>query len=38
MAREATIKRKGSDKPLIDTGTMRQSVHYVIEKKGNRKE
>ncbi len=37
--KEATIKRKkGSDKPLIDTGTMRQSVHYVIEKKGNRKE
>ena len=36
--KEATIKRKGSDKPLIDTGRMRQSVHYVIEKKGNRKE
>ena len=35
---DATIERKGSDKPLIDTGRMRQSVHYVIEKKGNRKE
>ncbi len=35
---DATIQRKGSDKPLIDTGRMRQSVHYVIEKKGNRKE
>lgn len=30
----ATIKRKGSDKPLIDTGTMRQSVNYKIGKKG----
>lgn len=28
-----TIKRKGSDKPLIDTGQMRQSVHYIIRKK-----
>ena len=35
---DATIEKKGSDKPLIDTGRMRQSVHYVIEKKGNRKE
>ena len=31
---EETIKRKGSDKPLIDTGRMRQSVNYVIEEKG----
>lgn len=30
----ATIKKKGSDKPLIDTGRMRQSVNYVIQKKG----
>lgn len=29
----STIKRKGSDKPLIDTGKMRQSVNYVIEEK-----
>lgn len=31
---EVTIKKKGSDKPLIDTGRMRQSVNYVITKKG----
>lgn len=31
----ATIKKKGSDKPLIDTGRMRQSVNYVIKKKGS---
>lgn len=30
----STIKAKGSDKPLIDTGQMRQSVHYVIKSKG----
>lgn len=29
----ATIKRKGSDQPLIDTGHMRQSVNYVIKKR-----
>ena len=29
----STIARKGSDKPLIDTGLMRQSVHYVITDK-----
>jgi hypothetical protein len=28
----ATIKRKGSSKPLIDTGQMRQSVTYELEK------
>ncbi len=28
-----TIARKGSDKPLIDTGRMRQSVHYQIMTK-----
>lgn len=27
---EATIKRKGSDKPLIDTGALRNSIDYVI--------
>lgn len=30
----ATIQKKKSDKPLIDTGQMRQSVHYVIQQKG----
>ena len=30
----ATIRRKKSDKPLIDTGKMRQSVNFVIKKKG----
>lgn len=33
--RESTIRKKGSDKPLIDTGRMRQSVNYVIKKKGS---
>lgn len=28
-----TIARKGSDKPLIDTGRMRQSIVYVIKEK-----
>lgn len=32
---ESTIKAKGSDKPLIDTGQLRQSVHYVIKKGGS---
>lgn len=31
---EVTIRRKGSDHPLIDTGTMRQSVKYKIGEKG----
>lgn len=31
---EATIKRKGSDTPLVDTGRMRQSVNFVIQEKG----
>ena len=26
-----TIAKKGSDQPLIDTGTMRQSVNYAIK-------
>ncbi|MBQ7445915.1 MAG: hypothetical protein IJS71_08305 [Clostridia bacterium] len=30
-----TIAMKGSDKPLIDTGRMRQSVHYQIMTKDN---
>lgn len=30
----STIERKGSDKPLIDTGTMRQSVNFAVTKKG----
>lgn len=29
-----TIKRKDSDKPLIDTGSMRRSINYVIQEKG----
>nr|DAE92079.1 MAG TPA: virion morphogenesis protein [Myoviridae sp. ct5xZ3] len=32
---ETTIKKKGSSKPLIDSGRMRQSVNYVIQKKGS---
>ena len=32
---EFTIKKKGSSKPLVDTGRMRQSVNYVIQKKGS---
>ena len=31
----ATIEKKGSSKPLIDTGRMRQSVNYVIKEKGS---
>lgn len=30
----STIAKKSSDKPLIDTGRMRQSVNYVIKEKG----
>ena len=30
----STVKAKGSDKPLIDTGQLRQSVHYVIKGEG----
>lgn len=30
----ATIKRKKSSKPLIDTGHLQQSIRYVIERKG----
>jgi hypothetical protein len=31
---EATIKKKGSDTPLVDTWRMRQSINYVIQQKG----
>ena len=30
----STVKKKKSSKPLIDTGRMRQSVNYVIQRKG----
>lgn len=29
----STIKKKGSDKPLIDTGDMRRSVNFAITEK-----
>lgn len=29
-----TISKKGSDKPLIDTGELRKSITYVVRKKG----
>jgi len=31
-----TIKRKKSEKPLIETGQLRQSVNYVIEEAGKK--
>lgn len=34
----STIRRKGSGRPLIDTGRMRQAVNYVIKPKGERQE
>lgn len=30
----ATIRAKGSDKPLIDTGELRKSITYVVRKGG----
>ena len=30
---ESTVKKKGSEQPLIDTGYMRQSVNYVIKRR-----
>lgn len=30
----STIRRKGSDTPLIDSGAMRQSVNFVVKKRG----
>lgn len=32
----STIKKKGSSKPLIDTGLLRQSVNYQIKSKGGK--
>jgi len=29
-----TVKRKGSDRPLIDTGQLRKSITYVIRNTG----
>lgn len=34
----ATIKRKKSSRPLIDTVHLRQSIRYVIERKGGNHE
>lgn len=34
----STIRMKGSSKPLIDTGRMRQSVNYAIKSKGENDE
>lgn len=31
----STVLKKGSAQPLIDTGTMRQSVHYVVRGAGS---
>lgn len=31
---DSTIRKKGSSKPLVDSGRMRQSVNYVIKEKG----
>lgn len=28
---ESTVKRKGSSKPLIDTGALRQSITFIVE-------
>lgn len=28
---DSTVKKKGSSKPLIDTGRMRQSIRHVVE-------
>lgn len=28
----STVKKKGSDKPLIDSGHLRQSITYVVEE------
>ena len=30
----STIRKKGSSRPLIDTGRMRQSVNFIIRRKG----
>lgn len=31
---ESTIRKKGSEQPLIDSGHMRQSVNYVVKRRG----
>lgn len=31
---ESTVKRKGSSKPLIDTGRLRQAVTWVVRRQG----
>ncbi len=31
---ESTIRKKGSEQPLIDTGTMRQAVNFVVKQRG----
>lgn len=32
----STIRKKGSDRPLIDTGRMRQSVMTIVDRKGRK--
>lgn len=32
---ESTIRRKGSEQPLVDTGTLFQSVKYVVKRRGS---
>ena len=32
---ESTIRRKGSEQPLADTGTLFQSVKYVVKRRGS---
>jgi len=32
---DSTTQKKGSDKPLIDTGRLRQSVEFIIQNKGD---
>lgn len=32
----STVRKKKSSKPLVDTGRMRQSVNYVIQRKGGK--
>ena len=31
--RPSTIRMKGSDQPLIDTGSLRKSIIYVVRKR-----
>lgn len=33
---EATIKKKGSSKPLIDTGQLKQSITYIVVEEGKK--